>query len=42
MIPVTIVLYSPLLRRLFDHWRGLAPGAGALPAPRALDPLDVP
>jgi hypothetical protein len=42
MIPAKIALYSPLLRRLFDHWRALAPGEGALPGPRALDPLDIP
>jgi hypothetical protein len=41
MVPAKIVLSSPMLRRLLDHWRGLPPGEGGLPGPRALDPLDV-
>lgn len=42
MVPAKIVIASPLLRRLHDHWRALPTGEGGLPGPRALDPLDVP
>ena len=43
-MPAELVLLSPLLRRLFDHWRGLAreiDGAWTLPQPRMLDPVAV-
>ena len=41
-IRVQIVISSPLLRRLHAHWLALVPAGGGLPAPRALDPVDVP
>lgn len=43
-MPAELVLLSPLLRRLFDHWRGLAreiDGAWTLPQPRMLDPVAI-
>jgi hypothetical protein len=42
-MPAEIVVRSPLLRRLFDHWRGLGHGfeSGGLPHPRDLDPVAV-
>lgn len=43
-MPAELVLLSPLLRRLFDHWRGLSrevDGVWALPQPRLLDPVAI-
>ncbi len=43
-MPAELVLLSPLLRRLFDHWRGLAreiDGVWTLPQPRMLDPVAI-
>jgi hypothetical protein len=41
MVPVKIALSSPLLRRLHAHWQTLVPESGALPSPRALDPVEI-
>jgi len=43
-MPAELVLLSPLLRRLFDHWRGLSreiDGMWMLPQPRMLDPVAI-
>lgn len=42
-MPAEMAILSPLLRRLYEHWRGLPrdPKSGDLPHPRTLDPVAV-
>lgn len=42
MSAANLDLASPILRRLLGHWRALPAGVAGLPAPRALDPVEIP